>query len=357
MYQCDKRPGVSLATIGTRNLVGVVPPLVTGANSGLGRAITEELAVRLHCARVVMACRPKPTPGETPAEEVRVQLRCCNTLVWFLLLLCHHHDSQVAAIITAKARAAGSSCVVEVVPLELADARETEENVRKMARDGLPRFHVVFLNAGVAMGKYLVTPQGFEYTIGINYVGNFVLVRTLLECDLLCTPNRHDGQYPRIVGVASEAHRIAPPLFKCIHGLHKPTPLTVANSMTAYGTSKLLLLAFLGELRRRHPNVTVCALCPGAMATNIAHTAPRGFLWAVRLMMWAFFKEPDHAALPVVRLARLPVAGAATGVVYRYMFAEADVRDDARDPGLCRLLWDTTVELLRANKEHYLTLR
>ena len=117
--------------------------LVTGANTGIGRATAEALARQ--GARVYVACRSRVKGEEAVAG---IKAGSGSDSVWFLAL-------------------------------DLADL----DSVRSCAAAFLARdepLHVLVNNAGVGGARGL-SRQGFELTFGINHLGHFALTQLLLS--------------------------------------------------------------------------------------------------------------------------------------------------------------------------------
>jgi retinol dehydrogenase-12 len=205
--------------------------LVTGANTGIGRATAEGLARR--GGRVYVASR---SPEKGAAAVAAIQAATGNPAVSFL-------------------------------PLDLADL----DSVRACALGFLARgepLHVLVNNAGVA-GHRGLTRQGFELTFGVNHLGHFVLTSALLGCLEASAP-------ARVVTVSSDAHYSArgigwEALRRRTRGL---------TGMREYAVSKLCNVLFSAELARRTAGtgVTTYALHPGVVASDIWRRVP----WPVR---------------------------------------------------------------------------
>src|SRR5687768_9013336 len=129
--------------------------LITGASSGLGRALALDLARR--GARVLMACR-----------------------------------SGIPAIGDQIARDAGNP-QVEMLPVDLADLT-TVERLCDTLRDRGERVDVLVLNAGVMPRRDRRTAQGFEEMFQVNFLASAVLSRRLLEDGVI--PNRTLARTP-----------------------------------------------------------------------------------------------------------------------------------------------------------------
>jgi retinol dehydrogenase 12 len=133
--------------------------LITGANTGIGRASAVALARR--GAKLYLAGR-----SEARHSEVLAEIRAARGDAMYL-------------------------------PLDLADFSSIRAcAARFMALD--QPLHVLLNNAGLA-GSRGLTRDGFELTFGVNYLGPFLLTELLLPRLKACAPSR-------IVNVASKAH-------------------------------------------------------------------------------------------------------------------------------------------------------
>lgn len=288
--------------------------LVTGANSGLGFGVSVQLARR--GARVLMVCRSGiPEAGE------------------------------------AVRRASGSDRI-EMLPVDLTDFASIHA-LADTLRDRGEKLDIVVNNAGLMPRESRETRDGFELMFAVNFLAKVVLLERLLGDGVI--PNgvfadaAPEGAAPRIVLVASEAHRSAPQIDWSRFGA--PIRYGLADGMKWYGWSKLLLIAYGKELARRLtvdgvPQVAVHSLCPGPVNSNMAREAPR---WAKPILvpvMKLFFNAPEEAAEPVLYLAASPALEGKTGT-YLHMFTEKDPRRDAMDPAVGEKLWDAAHELLR----------
>jgi NAD(P)-dependent dehydrogenase (short-subunit alcohol dehydrogenase family) len=186
--------------------------VVTGANSGIGRAAARELA-RVG-ARVVLAVRD---------EE------------------------------KGRAAAAEMPGAVEVRALDLADLA----SVRAFAEGWDGDLDVLVNNAGIMAVPEGRTADGFELQLGTNHLGHFALTNLLL-------PQVKD----RVVTVASGAHRMGKIALDDLNWERRSY-----DRWRAYGQSKLANLLFTLELERRltaaGSPVRALAAHPGWAATNL----------------------------------------------------------------------------------------
>jgi NAD(P)-dependent dehydrogenase (short-subunit alcohol dehydrogenase family) len=187
--------------------------IVTGANSGIGRAAASALAGA--GAHVVLAVRS-----------------------------------------TEKGQAATASMPgsTEVRRLDLASLASVREFAS--AWDG-GEIELLINNAGVMVPPLSQTADGFEMQFGTNHLGHFALTNLLLE-----------HVRGRVVTVSSTGHRLGAIDFEDLNWERKRY-----RRWPAYGQSKLANLLFTAELQRRlsaaGSQVLATAAHPGYAATNL----------------------------------------------------------------------------------------
>ncbi len=282
--------------------------LVTGANSGLGKAVAIDLARR--GGRVVMACRSgHPEAG----HEV--------------------------------SRRSGSS-LVEMLKVDLADLDSVHELCDTLRQQGR-RLDIIVLNAGLIPRRARRSPQGYEMMFAVHFLANRALIDRLLS-DGLIQPSTNAEQRPRIVIVGSESHRSAGPIDFQTFGAF--TDYGLRDSLKHYADSKLRLCTYAQELSRRlnsegETRVAVNSLCPGAVRTGIVRDAPL----LLRLLTWPvarlFFTEPEKAARPVIYLCCADEMGERTGV-YLHVFSEKRPSPHARDEAAGTRLWELSEAMI-----------
>ena len=270
--------------------------LITGANSGIGKATAEKLA-RLG-ATVVMVCRSR-AKGEKAMQGIREK---------------------------------SGNPSLELIQADLASL----QSVRALARDylaGHDALHVLVNNAGVAQVTRSVTADGFETTLEVDYLSQFLLTNLLLGVLKKSAPSR-------IVSVSSVAH----------YGGHIDfDDLQMEKGygvMKAYSRAKLAQVLFTHELARRLEGTGVTANClhPGAVATNIwgRPLGPLSFLMKVNRL---FLISPEKGAETPVYLASSPEVEGVTGK-YFDGGQEKKSSDESYDQELARRLWDASAKLV-----------
>src|SRR5947209_6245119 len=266
--------------------------LVTGANSGIGKATALGLA-RLG-GTIVLACR-SATRGEAARQDI--------------------------------VRDSGNSKVyLEIVDLASEDSTRSfaEEFKRKY-----PRLDVLVNNAGVYTSHREVTEDGLERQFEVNYLSEFLLTHLLLDLLKQSAPSR-------IVNVSSSAHEGGTIRFDDLQGEQR------YGGFRAYNQSKLAQVLFTRELATRlvGSGVTVNACHPGVIRTNLGMGGASVVVRFVRM----FFKSPEKGAETPIYLATSPEV---EGISGKYFVRNQMLAPSARaqDPAVARRLFEISMEL------------
>lgn len=235
---------------------------VTGANSGLGKAIATELARR----------------GATLVLGLRRQ-----------------YDETVAEI-----KSATGNDAVTARKVDLSDLGGVDALIKGLVAEGLV-FDRVILNAGLMSPNARKSAQGFELMLAVHWLANQRMMTEFMEQSLV----RRDPA-GRIIVVSSESHRSAPQLDPETFDQFREH--NSISAMKQYGHSKLVLnLAVRGLAERyRDTGVGFFHLCPGPVNSGIAREAPAAMRAVAQAAMKRFFPSPEKASAPVIYLAASP---------------------------------------------------
>lgn len=270
---------MSPPTLGTRTTA-----LVTGATSGIGRAVAESLAAA--GVTVAIVARDPERGEQTRAAMV---------------------DS-----------AADSD--VELFVGDLSDLASVRRLAHAVA-EAHPTLDVLLNCAAVYTADRSVTDAGIETMFATNVLGPFLLTNLLLD---------------RLR--AAESARV----------LVLSAPSTVRldfddlqaerrfRSLTAFGATKAADLLFTFELARRleGTGVVANAVHPGLVRTSLMRQAPAPLRWATRLVS----RSPHRAAAAITPLALSPEYASQTGRFFKDG-TEIDAPAYTRDPEVGRHLW------------------
>lgn len=269
--------------------------LVTGANSGIGRAIAQGLAAR--GSRVLMVARSRER-GEAARSRLSSLTKNPN---------------------------------IELLVCDLASQRQ----VRDLAATVIERYDrldVLVNNAGVILNERTLTEDGLETTFAVNHLAPFLLTNLVLDRMKESAPSR-------IVTVASGVH----------HGgvidFDDPSAERGYSPWKAYSQSKLANILFTRELARRLRGTVVTANClhPGMVRTGFCREGPDSFFfrnWFGRLLLLSPKKGADTA----IWLATSPELTGASGGYYKKRQL-VDPSRTARDQETANRLWQLSERL------------
>ena len=268
--------------------------LVTGANSGIGKAAT--IAIGRLGVNVVMLCRDKRR-----GEEALLDIKKQSGSDKIELMLCDL--SSVKSI--------NSFC---------------DEFLKKYKR-----LDVLINNAGTLKQVRRETEDGFELSFAVNYLAVFLLTNRLLPLLKASAPSR-------IVNVSSFGHKWGKIHFNDIHITKRYTALK------AYSQSKLAQVMFTYSLAEnlKGTGVTVNAADPGIVGTDIVINRETGFGTLASRMQKLLFKSPEKGAETAVWLASSPDMEGVTG---KFFARKRATRSSKRsyDKNAAKRLWQMSV--------------
>jgi len=271
--------------------------LITGADGGIGRETTKALAKK--GASIIMAC---------------IDLNDAKPL----------YEDIIEESGNKK---------IEMMQVDLASLSSIREFTKQFSKR-YQQLNVLINNAGVYCAKRGETKDGFEKTMGINYLGPFLLTNLLLPL-LKKTPEA------RIVNVSSNAYFQGKIDFNNLH-LKKRY-----QGFKAYSASKLAIVLFTLELaeRLKDTGITVNALHPGHTATDIWNMWPG--TWYQELLfkiIRRFAKSSEEAAKTGIYVASSDELKGITGTYFDNKNPKA-LSPKCNDVHLRKGLWELSEKL------------
>lgn len=260
--------------------------LVTGANTGIGKATALGLAQRE--ATVVMVSRSAER-GQAALDEIQ-------------------HETGNPSL-----------------HLLVADLSSQAE-IRRLADEFKAKFsalHVLINNAAVISAERQVTVDGLELQFAVNHLAYFLLTHLLLDTLKASAP-------ARIINVSSQVHQWATLNFDDLQSEQN------YDSRKVYGMTKLANIYFTVTLARRlaETGVTVNSVHPGVIQTQILRdygTSPSG-------------DTPEEGARTPVYLA---TSAAVEGISGRYFVNQhmAEAAEKTLSTAIGERLWEVSAQL------------
>lgn len=276
--------------------------LITGADSGIGKAVAKLLA----------------------------------QLDITLLLVSRNHVRGERAV-----KEIGADCNADLF-LFIADlsSQESIRNLAKKIKERFKRIDVLINNAGARFSGRHITIDGIEATFAVNYLSRFLLTNLLL--DLL-----KESEQGRIINVSGEYHRKGKINFNDLNLKEN------YSAFTASAQSKLADILYTYSLAEKLKNTNITANCmhPGSVATNIIYSDPDAgagikFLYAVSAL---FLSKPEKSAETVIYLATSQNVSSITG---KYFINKKAVESSplSYDKELGSKLWEVSEDLISSSK-------
>jgi NAD(P)-dependent dehydrogenase (short-subunit alcohol dehydrogenase family) len=271
--------------------------LITGANSGIGKATAIGLAEM--DAKIIMLCRNKKR-GEEAQKEIIEKTGNKN----INLFICDLSSQKAIRKFTAEFKSKYSN------------------------------LHVLINNAGVMLNRRTLSVDGFEMNFAIHVLAPFLLTNLLLDILKKSAPSR-------IINVASAGHKRAKIDFDDLQNERKKYRL-----FTVYGSSKLGEILFTYELSRKleGTGVTANAVHPGLVNTNLGRDQSKFSQWFAR----KFFKSPEEGAETSIYLASSPEVEGISGK-YFVNKEPRETSDESYNEKNAKKLWKICEEMTGLN--------
>ncbi|KAK6066463.1 short-chain dehydrogenase/reductase [Seiridium cupressi] len=280
--------------------------LITGANSGLGKQSSLELA-KHNPAQIWMASR-SPEKGEQAVADVKSQV---------------------------------PGAAVTFLELDLSSF----ESIKKAAKAVLassPRLDILILNAGLMGCPPKLTKEGYEIQMGTNHIGHALFLKLLTPL-LLETAKSHPV---RVVSLASSAWKYAGPekiQFETLKSLEGVTPVN------RYVQSKTANMLYVQGFSKHRPEFVTVSIDPGEVATQLFTREPGD-----EQMKYLQTEVAPKAVRPVTEGVRNHLwAATADGVKSGLHYAPVGVEESfglAIDTELAEKVWDWTQKELEGQE-------
>ena len=211
------------------------------------------------------------------------------------------------------------------------------EQVRKAADtilESFPRIAVLINSAGLHSTRITYTPEGFETVFCVNHLAPFLLTHLLLARMKESAPSR-------IIQVNSEGHRF--------HSLD-PGDLEWKRrrytGLKGYGASKTAQLLTVWEFadRLKGTGVTINAMHPGDVRTNIGNNNGKLYKFFLHHFTWHFLKDPVISGEALYYLAAAPEMSDVSGKFFHQTIEEKPEKHSLdREMGV--RIWDISMQM------------
>lgn len=270
--------------------------VVSGATSGVGLSAARRLARA--GAHIVIVCR-NPEKGEAVRAE-----------------LVGRHGIRVDLVIA-----------------DFSDLDSVRAGAATILRD-CPRIDVLVNSVGLHSTGRRLTRAGFELVFCVNHLAVFLFTHLLL--------GRLEASAPsRIIQVNSEGHR-----FGGLDITDLDWSRRRYKGLKSYGASKVAQLLTVWEFADRlcGTGVTVNAMHPGDVRTNIGNNNGRLYRWWLHHVTWHLLRDVAISGEALYYLAAAPELAETSGRFFHLTIDERPAKH-ALDRELGRAVWDLSVNL------------
>jgi len=278
--------------------------VITGATSGVGLEAIKRLA--RGGAHVVMVCR-NLEKAERISREIKAE--------W---------NVPVDIVI------ADFSCLDEV------------RNAAALIIKNYPKIDVLINSAGIHSTKRVYTSEGFEMVFCVNHLAPFLFTQLLID-------RLKESAPARIIQVNSEGHRF--------NGLNPEDINWEKRNYTGlrgYGASKTAQLLTVWELADllKGSNVTINALHPGDVKTNIGNNNGWLYKWFLHHVTWHFLKDPVISGEAIYYLASDPEMSDVSGRFFNLTIDEKPAAH-ALDRSMGKRIWELSMKMTGLSPEKH----
>ena len=267
--------------------------VITGATSGVGLAAAKRFAQG--GAHLVLVCR-------NPEKTIQVQQS-----------LQQKFQVPVDTIIADFIR--------------LSDVRKAAQHIL----ESYPRVKILINNTGIHNTGRILTDEGIEAVFQVNHLASFLLTHLLL-------PRLVESAPARIIQVNSQGHRFGGLDLNDLNWERRRY-----NGYLGYGASKTAQLLTVWELADRlaGSDVTINAVHPGAVKSNIGMNNGRLYQWYQKYLLWGFLKNPVISGEALYYLAAAPEMAEVSGRFYNLTIEEKPA-EHALDRAVGKQVWKIT---------------
>lgn len=222
---------------------------------------------------------------------------------------------------------------VDLVQADFSDLDQVR-HAAALILEKYPRIDVLINNAGMHNTRRELTADGIEMVFCVNHLASFLLTRLLLDRILENAP-------ARILYVNSEGHRFGGLDLDDLNWERRRY-----RGLKGYGASKTAQLITIWELAEQlaDSGVTVNAMHPGSVATNIGMN--NGLLYRLyqRYLLFPFLKGPEISGEAIYYLIAAPEMAGVSGKFYNQTIEEKPA-SHALDREIGTKVWEISEEL------------
>jgi len=217
------------------------------------------------------------------------------------------------------------------------------EQVKEVANKILEKYakiDVLINSAGIHSTKRKLNKDGIESVFCVNHLAPFLITKILLNRMIESSPSR-------IIQVNSEGHR-----FNGLNLNDLNWKKRFYTGLRSYGASKTAQLLTVWEFAEilKDTGVTVNALHPGGVRTNIGNNNGKLYRWFLHNVTWHFLKDPKIAGQAIYYLSSSNEMKNVSGKFFNLTIEEKPAKHSL-DRENQKKIWDLSLKMTDLSKE------
>lgn len=211
---------------------------------------------------------------------------------------------------------------------------ETVRHAAKVILATYDHIDVLINSVGIHSTRKRYNQEGIEMVFCVNHLGPFLFTMLLLDRLKESAPSR-------IIQVNSEGHRFGNVKINDVNFRRH-----IYTGLRSYGASKTAQLYTVYELAERLSGrgVTINAMHPGAVRTNIGHNNGWLYRWFLRHVTWHFLKDVSISGEALYYLASSEEMKDVTGKFYNLTIEEKPARHAVKKK-MQKPVWDLSMKM------------
>ena len=225
------------------------------------------------------------------------------------------------------------SVSVDYFIADFSDLKQVEKAALEIL-DKYPRIDVLVNSVGIHSTKRILNKDGFEMAFCVNHLSTFLLTKLLLKRMAESSPSR-------IIQVNSEGHRFSGLKLNDLNWNKR-----IYTGLRSYGSSKTAQLLTVWQFAEdlEGTGVTINAMHPGGVRTNIGNNNGRLYRWFLHHVTWHFLDDPKISGEALYYLASAKELRKVSGKFFNLTTVEKPAKH-ALDPKKQKKIWDLSMEM------------
>lgn len=225
------------------------------------------------------------------------------------------------------------SVTIDFFIADFSDLKQVEKAATAIL-EKYPRIDVLINSVGIHSTKRMLNKDGIEMVFCVNHLAPFLFTKLLLNRMVKSSPSR-------IIQVNSEGHRFNGLNLNDINWNKR-----IYTGLRSYGASKTAQLLTVWQLAKEleGTGVTINALHPGDVKTNIGGNNGRLYKWFLHNVTWHFLKDPKISGDAIYYLASAKELSQVSGEFFNLTIKEKPAAH-ALDPENQKRIWDLSMEM------------